>query len=158
MYKIEEIFTLVNKIENPTELPKNLIEFANNIQIVEKELKKVNPKYDIELTSYEKDEVLDSQYIKVTLNYENKELFKYGTNQKFYKFQELVEYEIEDSSIVRYSDHGGFTLTNTIGFKEDSELFKKIIEDQIIKNVLKNEKQLKNVIPTKKSLQSKCKY
>lgn len=154
MYKIDQIASLVENIqvEQPKEMPKELIDFAKSFAKIEKEFQKIDIKYKLEIlpTKDSNDEPL----IYFSLIHDNKQLFKYWSSESFYKYKEYKNYEPNDFqySLSKFED---CHLEKVANFKQDTQLYNQVVESHLIGIFLENEKAVRNVAEARKALKTK---
>lgn len=151
MYKIEQLSSLVEKMEHPSmELPENLVNFVKALTHIELEFQKIDTFYNMEITPGKSP--IGEPVIAFSLKFEDKKIYNYVTTMPFYKYQEAPDYESVD-----YHANTGSLVSNVqkeVTFDKDPDLYKQIVEDQLIKCFLHNENENKN----RESLNKKFRY
>lgn len=157
MYKIEDLEKYVNNItiEKNDKLPEEFIVLAEKLQMIEEELKNINPAYSIEIKSLINPE--KEQYLFFKLQYNNNNIYSNSTQLEYIKYKDVDSFISEQSETANIFYLEDYKIEHKISFLKDPIKFKELIEHEIIHSFLENEKTARKNIANNEQLPKKIK-
>lgn len=117
----------------------NFVFFLGEMSV---DFEKINKNYKIDIQDfYDKDNQCQVEF---KLIYKDKSLCSYNTSLSFYKYKDVTTFELKEAD--NLSEISNSNLERKISFNEDTDLYKKIVEDNFVTAILNNEMEVRNTV------------